>query len=137
MRNLFSCEKHKLQEFGDYVNLTVHCAQSFLSRMNFVQRKGTTAKSKLSSTEFKEKRTFLNDMYTIAQMEEILAQLIMNWDQTGIRLVPSSNWTMEKRGARGIEIAGSKDKRQITAILCGTVQGELLPMQVIYKGRTK
>ena len=135
---LLSCEKHKLQEFGGHVNLTVHWAQSFLSRMNFVQRKGTTAKSKLSSTEFKEKKsTFLNDVYTIAQMEEIPAQLIMNWDQTGIRLVPSSNWTMEKRGARRIEIAGSKDKRQITAILCGTVQGELLPMQVIYKGRTK
>ena len=29
-------------------------------------------------------------------MEEIPAELILNWDQTGIRLVPASSSTMEK-----------------------------------------
>ena len=79
---LLRCEKHKLQEFGGHINLNVHWAQSFLSRMNFVQRKGTTAKSKLTPTDFKKKKDFLNDIFTIAQMEEIPAELIMNWDQT-------------------------------------------------------
>ena len=80
-----------------YVELNVHWAQSFLCHINFVQRKGTTAKSKQTPTDLKEKKTtFLNDVVTVVQMEEIPAELIMDWDQTGIRLVPSSNWTMEK-----------------------------------------
>ena len=30
-----------------------------------------------------------------------------------------------------------KDKRQITAVFCGTIQGDFLPVQVIYKGTTQ
>ena len=32
-------------------------------------------------------------------MEDVPAKLILNSDQTGIELVPSSNWTIEKKGA--------------------------------------
>ena len=76
-------------------------AHSLLKRMKFVQRKATTAKSKASEANFAEqKKVFLNDVVATVTMEEIPAELILNWDQTGIKVVPSSTWTMEERGAK-------------------------------------
>ena len=70
-------------------------------------------------------------------MEEIPPQLILNWDQTGIHLVPASSWTMDKRGSKQVEIKGVNDKRQITAVFCGSLTGDFLPIQVIYRIKEK
>ena len=51
-------------------------------------------------------------------MEEIPLELIFNWDQTGLHLVPTSNWTMAKKGSKRVEMKGLEDKRQITAVFC-------------------
>ena len=40
----------------------------------------------------------------------------------------------EKRIA--IEVVGLEDKRQITAVLCGTLSGDTLPFQLIYQRKT-
>ena len=69
-------------------------------------------------------------------MEDIPAELIVNWDQTGIKLVPSSSWTMDLQGKKRIEISGATDKHLITAVFCGSIVGEFLPLQLIYKGET-
>ena len=83
------------------------------------------------------KSQFLQDIIDIVAMEEIPPQLIFNWDQTGLHLVPTSNWTMAKKGSKRVEMKGLEDKRQITAVFCGTLCGEFLPMQLIYKGKTE
>ena len=70
-------------------------------------------------------------------MEEISSQLIFNWDQTGINLVPYSSWTMEEKGKKRVRVIGLNDKRQITAVLCGSIDGEFFPVQLIYVGKTK
>ena len=49
-------------------------------------------------------------------MEEIPPQLIFEWDQTGIKLVLSTSWTMNEQGAKRVELVGLSDKRQITAV---------------------
>ena len=43
---------------------------------------------------------------------------------------------MEERGVKGVELLGANDKRQITAIFCGSLLGDFLPLQIIYKGKT-
>ena len=59
--------------------------------MKFVQRKVTTAKSKHAVAEFLElKEQFLADVVATVEMEEIPPELILNWNQTGIKIVPSS-----------------------------------------------
>ncbi len=68
-------------------------------------------------------------------MKEITPAMILNWDQTGIHLVPSSLWTMEKQGSKRVEMVGSNDKRIITAVLCGSLIGDFLPIQLILKGK--
>jgi len=67
---------------------------------------------------------------------DIPDELIPNWDQTGINLVPGASWTMDKRREKQIDISGFKDKRQITAIMFGNFMGEVLLPQLIYEGKT-
>ena len=50
-----------------------------------------------------------------------LSELVINWDQAGVEVVPSQNWTMEQQGARQVEIAAINDKQQMDSI-CGTQQ---------------
>ena len=81
--------KERLVEFGGHVELTRHWAESLLARMNFVQRKATTAKSKQNLADFSRlKETFLNDVKVTAAMEEVPAELVTNWDQAGVKIVP-------------------------------------------------
>uniref|UniRef100_A0A1X7UG48 DDE-1 domain-containing protein n=1 Tax=Amphimedon queenslandica TaxID=400682 RepID=A0A1X7UG48_AMPQE len=69
-------------------------------------------------------------------MEDIPSQLIINWDQTGISIVPGSSWTMAPSGSRRVEIVGLGDKRQNTAVFRVSLSGDFLPPQVIYTGKT-
>ena len=44
---------------------------------------------------------------------------------------------MNQKGEKRVEIIGlDDDKRQITAVVCGTMSGEILPFQLIYQGKT-
>ena len=49
-------------------------------------------------------------------MEDVPQSLVINWDYTATKIIPSSQWTMEKKGMKRVEIAAVDDKRQITAI---------------------
>ncbi len=122
-----------LSEFGGRINLTKQWAQSILHRMKYVKRRGST-KVHVTSEVFERLRDeFLSDIKITVMMEEIPSSLVINWDQTGISIVPGSSWSMAPLGSRRIEIAGMGDKRQITA---GTLDGNFLPMQLIYAGKT-
>ena len=82
------------------------------------------------------KEQFLLNVQIAREMEDIPPELVFNWDQTGISIVPGSTWTLELKGSKRVEIAGISDKRQITAVFCGTMAGEFLPPQLIYQGKT-
>ncbi len=64
-------------------------------------------------------------------MEEIPPELILNWDQTSIKLVPVSSHTLERQGSVRVEVTGVNDKRLITAFFCGSLTGDFLPVQII------
>ena len=70
-------------------------------------------------------------------MNEIQHELIINWDQTALQLMPTGQWTMHHTGEKVIPIASSDDKRQITAVLAASLIGEYLPPQLIYYGKTE
>ena len=123
-----------LAEFGGPVQLSRTWAHSLLKRMKFVQRKATTSKSKHTVQNFAQlKEAFLADVTATVTMKEVPPELILNWDQTGIKFVP---WTMARQGEKRVELVGIGDKRQITAVFCGSLLGDFLPVQVIYKGKT-
>ena len=104
--------------------------------MDIVKRQGTT-KAKVDPKHFETlKKQYPADIRTKVYMEDIPTDLIINWDHTGLKYVPVSNWTMEHKGAKRVGIAGCNDKRQITALFSCTLSGKFLPPQAIYAGKT-
>lgn len=125
-----------LREHGGHIEITKAWAKSLLMRMGYVKRKCSNA-GKVSVSRFKEvQEDFLADIKAEVVMNEIPHDLIFNWDQTAIQLVPTGQWTMHRAKEKVIPIANSDDKRQITAVLAATLTGKYLPPQVIYKGKT-
>ena len=100
-----------------------------------MKRKATTA-AKIEPSHFDElKEQYLLDIKAVVEMEKVPSELVFNWDHTGINIVPGSQWTMEQKGSKRVELAGLNDKRQITAVFCATLAGEFLPVQLIYQGK--
>lgn len=130
--------KSLLVENGGHIQINKEWARSLLSRMGFVKRKVSTSASKYTTANFEQvKLEFLRSLSDMVKMEDIPCELILNCDQTGVRLVPSCSWTMEKKGTKRVSLSGTDDKRQITLVLCGSMTGDFLPPQVIYKGKTE
>ena len=97
---MMSLNHTRLAEFGDHITLNRHWACHFLGRMKFVRRKATS-KSRHAPEDFAAvKKDFLEDNTTVITMEDIPPDLVFNWDQTGIHLVPASTWTMDKEGSK-------------------------------------
>ena len=120
---------------GPALELTPNWAKSLLYRMGFTMRKRCFTK-KLMVHNFEElQEQFLNDINTVAIMEDIPDELILNWDHTAISIVPVSSWTMSQKGEQRVEVVGLDDKRKITTVLCGAMTGEILPFQLIYQGK--
>ena len=57
-------------------------------------------------------------------------------DQTGVNLVPASHWTYEQIGSNAVATVGAEDKRQITACLASSLHGDLLPLQLVFEGKS-
>ena len=104
-------DKTKLVEFGGHIELNRYWAHALLLGMKFVQRKATTAKSKEVIADFNElRKSFLAAVVATVSMEDIPPKLVLNWDQTGLKIIPSSTWTMERQGAKRPEMVGVNDK---------------------------
>ena len=105
--------------------------------MGYVKRKVSNA-GKVTVIRFQEvKEEYLADIIAEVVMNEIPHSLIINWDQTALKYVPAGDWTMNKAGEKVIQVAGSDDKRQFTAVLAVSLTGNHLPPQLIYQGTTK
>jgi hypothetical protein len=61
------------------------------------------------------RKRFLADLVTTVEMEDLPPELVLDWDQTGIKLAPVSSHTMDKQGSVCVEVAGVTD----TALFCG------------------
>lgn len=102
--------------------------------LGYTKRKGTkVARSKPEDFE-KTKMDYIERIEKCVNEHNIPDDLILNWDQTGVNLIPGGDWTMDAKGSKQVKITGLNDKRQITALLTISKSGELLPPQIIYKG---
>ena len=131
-----SHDANLLAENGGHIDISKSWATRFLERLNMVKGKGMTA-VKILPTDFgKVKKHFLSDICSMVIMEDIPEELIINWDQTGLKSVPVSDWTFAERGSKQVEIAGLDDKCQITVLLTCTMNGKLLHTEFIYASKT-
>jgi len=127
-------EQTSLAETGRPAKLTISWAKSLLKRMNVTKRRVSTKYSHPARELEEEKHSFLSELLETVVLNDIPPELILNWDQTG--LVPSPLWTIDKNGKKRIDVAGHQDKWQITAVMCGSLVGELLPFQLVYGDKT-
>ena len=103
-------DRNLLGENGGPITITNNWAKSFLYRMNFVKRRGSWT-AKVTVVNFEAvKEQFIIDVNAIMELEDISPQLVFNWDQTSISIVPGSSWTMEAKGTKRVEIVGMGDK---------------------------
>ena len=58
---------------------------------------------------------------------KIPPEIMINLAQTGINVVPTSQWIQEEKGSSQVEVAGIGDKRQIVVRVAGRLSGKLLP----------
>ena len=125
-----------LKDYGGSLELGKKWAESFLIRRGYVKRKATKAARKLPQDFPELKQNFLRRIQEEVKSHSIPLELLFNWDQTGVKLVPVSSWTMAESGSKQIPVIGLEDKREITVVLAATATGTLLPPQVIYQGKT-
>ena len=114
-----------------------HWAQSLYRRMGFRRRQATTSKLEIPEGALKEiKLLFHHDIASKVEKFSIPHSLIINLDQTPTKYVPVGRTTLAKKNTKTVPIKGSSDKRTITATFAISLQGDFLPMQLIYGGKT-
>lgn len=97
--------------------------------MNFVKQKVTNVKSKHTVANFEAvKQPFLDEVVTSVAVDDIPPELVLNWDQTEEKIVPSSSWTVNQCDVNQVDMIGMNYKWQTTALFCGTLVGDCLPI---------
>ena len=121
-------------EFG----VTRSWERSLYQRMNLSRRAVTTSRPIITNVLYKEiKSLFLQDIVSEVLSHNIPDSLIINVDQTPSNYVPTDNITMAVTGSKHVTRKGANNKRAITVTLSETLSGEILPFQMIYKGKTE
>ena len=116
-------DKNLLKDNGGPIDITKTWAKSLLSRLGYVKWKASsTAKVEPSNYEQLIEQ-YLLDIKAVVEMEDIPADLILNWDHMGINIIPGCYWTMEEKDAKRVDCLGLDDKRQITVVIRATLSG--------------
>ena len=127
-----------LVENGGSIHLTEKWARGVLASLNFVKRRSTTAKRKISDILYEEiKFRFQVDISILVREHNIPSSLVINLDQTPLSYVCNGRYTFDTRGISSVPIANSDDKRAITATFACSAAGHFLDIQLIYKGKTE
>ena len=105
--------------------------------MCFVRRMATTGKVPISEEVRKEvEMTYFNSIVTTIENKKILKSLVINLDQTPSKYVPGCSKTLAPKGVKNVLIVRTTDKRTITSTFSITIDGQFLPMQILYGEKT-
>jgi hypothetical protein len=114
-------------------------SKAFISRwantvMGWSFRRGTTAASKLPVDWEAQGKRMAMSIASHMSSYGVHPSLVINFDQAGLNLIPASARTYEKKGTSSVPIVGAEDKRQITVVVSSSLDGTLLPLQLIFQG---
>ena len=125
-----------LRAQGGSIELGKKWADSILLRMGLVKRKVTKSAKKVPPDFADIKQAFLQRVTENVRENKVPPELVINWEQTGTKFVPTNQWTLAEQGAKQVDVTGLDDKRKMTTLLACTLSGSLLPPQLIYAGKT-
>ena len=110
---------------------------SMYRRYNMRRRAVTSSRKNLTADELLRKRKeFSRGVKRWVREYDIPDALVINWDETSLPVMPTTDFTMAVRGARTVKIAGHDDKRAVTGLVGVARDGTMLPLQIIYTGTT-
>ena len=127
----------KMSRNGGKISLTVKWARDILKLMNWVKRRGATAKRTMNPAlydvlAFTWKKKIAEKVFE----HKIHNDLILNFDQTPIGFTCPAITTFTEKNAEIVPIGNLDDKRQITGTFVVNLSGEFFPIQLIYTGKT-
>ena len=128
------------ERFGEYMDFKVtrSWVQSLYQRMTFSRSAVTTSWPVITRSLWAEVRSqFLHEITDKVLQHNIADELIINVGQMSSKFVATDNITMAAKGERHILRAGTTDKRAITVTHCESLDGCMLPFQLIYTGKTE
>ena len=120
-----------LEEHGGPIEIGLKWAESFLKRCEYVKTKNTQQLESYCLILRILNQLFLQRIWSEVVQNAIPSSLIVSLDQTGLKLVPVSQWTLAKQGSAQVPVVGKDDKREITVLLAVSASGSLLPPKVI------
>ena len=123
-----------LKEYGGSLEFKKSWAFSFLLRHGYVKHNATRASRKVPDDFEAIKAVYLQNISKVFKQYSIPLSMVINFDESGTRMVPVSDWTLEVQVSKQIDMIGLADKREVTALLAFSMTGQLLPPQIIYGG---
>jgi hypothetical protein len=102
--------------------------------MKLVMRKSTTGRALPDDWEM-QVEDLAKRLAIVTFTHDIPPSLVVNADQTGWPLAPSRGNTLAKKGAKEVAVIGKDDKRQVTLLLGCSAAGDMVPPQLILKGK--
>ena len=111
----------------------------FYKRHKFKRRVATTKMRLAVPADYDQKlEKYLEVGAQIFSQNDIPPDLVVNGDETSVNLVGKSKFTFAQQGARKVRAIGigDNDKAAVTATLCISATGDVLPAQIIWPGKT-
>ena len=127
----------KMSRNGGKINVTVKWARDILKSMNWVKRRGATAKRTMNPALYDELAfTWKKKIAEKVFERKVHDDLILNFEQTALGFTCPAKTLFTKKNAETVPIANLDDKRQITGTFVVNLSGEFVPIQLLYTGKT-
>ena len=129
-----------VEKYGQYLDFQVTrpWMRSLCNHIKMSRRVSTTSRPTITRALWEEISTqYLHEISSLTKTNEIPDELILNLDQTSSKFLAASKVTMAEKRSKYVPIAGGTDKRCITLTETESISGQLLPLQVIFKGKTE
>lgn len=128
-------EPSLLEENGGLVNHNSHgLIQSIWHRNGWVKRAMTSKRRSFPMLFIKDAIAFQQMIHTYMECNGIPDALVVNADETAAPIIPQSRYTMAVRGSNAVSGVAIDDKRCLTVMLAGAMNGAPLGIQMIYRG---
>ena len=112
-------------------------AKTLVKTMGFAKRAATTGRPDIpEGAKKKAEIIFLHQIVELVEENNIRPSLIMNSDQTPLKYAPVYSQTLAEKGPKNVGISGMTYRKLLTATFGITFSNTLLPIQLIYGGKT-
>ncbi|RXW18423.1 hypothetical protein EST38_g7441 [Candolleomyces aberdarensis] len=142
MLAIITLQKPEILEHKTNDGLTFNLSDDYVRKwvkknLHWSRRKATKAAQKLPDDWMNQcERSALRKAFVIKEYD-IPSALYVNSDQTQVVYAPGDKMTYAEAGSKQVPVVGVEEKRAFTVMVSVSSDGQLLPFQAIYEGKTE